>query len=169
VYLALSFAASDRPTVRARSTKISWRRIRAGRRRTLRFPSEQLLQAIAKSLQVGLFGSLRCALVSHIDEGRDKLEVGRLQRFSVIPHNKHNSISDQLVVMPSMFWQQNIEHTEIDTIPSNDDSRSPTQRPSTKPKLPNRSARRKPEIWTSNPLPFGPTIRYLGQGCHLTL
>ena len=37
--------------------------------------SEQLLQAIAKSLQLGLFASLRHALVSHIDEGGDKLEV----------------------------------------------------------------------------------------------
>jgi len=33
-------------------------------------------------------------------------------------------------------------------------------------KLPNRSVRRKPEISASNPLRFGPKIRYLGQGCH---
>ena len=47
-----------------------------------RVPSEHLLQAIAKSLQVGLIGSMRRALVSHVDEGGDKLDVGRLQGFS---------------------------------------------------------------------------------------
>ena len=47
-----------------------------------RVPSEHLLQAIAKSLQVGLVGSMRRALVSHIDEGGDKLDVGRPQGFS---------------------------------------------------------------------------------------
>jgi hypothetical protein len=34
-------------------------------------------------------------------------------------------------------------------------------------KLPNRSVRQKPEISASNPLRFGPKIRYLGQGCHI--
>jgi hypothetical protein len=61
---------------------------------------------------------------------RDKLEVGRPRGFSnsITPHNKHKSTSNQLAVLPSMFCCQHVEHTEID---SNDDSRSPTQRPST--------------------------------------
>jgi len=76
VYLARSFAASF-DTLGARSAKISWSlRIRAGRRRTLRFPSEQLLQATEKSLRVGLFDSLWRALVSHIDEEEAKLSSG---------------------------------------------------------------------------------------------
>jgi len=54
------------------------RRMRAARRRALRSASENLLQAIAKSL--GLFGSLRRALVSHIDEEirRASLERSRV-------------------------------------------------------------------------------------------
>jgi len=44
------------------------------RRRALRSPSEEFLQAIAKSL--GVFGGLRSASVSHIDEQtRASLEV----------------------------------------------------------------------------------------------
>ena len=87
-------------------------RSRAARRRA---PFEYLLQAIAKSLQVGLFGSMRCALISHTDEGGDKLEVtvGHPRGFSdgITSHNKHISTSNQLTVIPSMFCCQHIEHT----------------------------------------------------------
>ena len=85
VYLARIFAASNGlidTAVGARSAKISWMRIRAASRR--RAQSEHLLQAIAKSLQFGLFSSLRRALVSHMIYrwGRRRAR-GRPQGFTV--------------------------------------------------------------------------------------
>jgi len=52
------------------------------RRRALRSQSEHLLEAIAKSL--GVFGSLRRALVSHTDEEKRQEEL-RLRTSTRLP------------------------------------------------------------------------------------
>ena len=110
VYLARIFAASNGSidtAVGARSAKISWMRIRAASRR--RAQSEHLLQAIAKSLQFGLFSSLRRALVSHMISMREKTSLrSSTGLHGITPHNRLTTSTNR----PPIHCCQLVKHTD---------------------------------------------------------